>query len=272
MQQTTYGLRLLVAGLLACGLMFVDHKLAWFGIMRTKIALVSHAVYKTVDMPLSFWHGLREALQTNGALKKENSALARQNLILSGQLQRLESLEAENRRLHTLLSSGTQAGSGMLIAQIIHVDPDPFVKQIILDRGSRSGTYIGQTVLDATGVMGSIVAVNDFDSRAILITDPSHAVPVEDIRNGFRAIAGGTGDDELELRHVPNTADVEVGDVMITSGLGGRFSAGLPVGEVVSIKREPSKPFAVIKVKPKALLGHGRQVLLIKNNHVRDNS
>jgi rod shape-determining protein MreC len=262
--EPTYGLRLLLVVCIACGLMFLDHKVAHFSVVRSKVALVSHGLYQVVDAPFALLRGVGEMFVSRRDLRLDNQYLHEQNLILQGRLQRLDALEMENQRLHALYESGGQITQDMMIAQIINVDPDPFTRQIVLNRGKVHGVNLGQTVIDAQGIMGSIIAVNDFDSRVILITDSSHAVPVEDVRNGFRSIAAGTGDGLLELKHVPNTSDIQEGDVMVTSGLGGRFPAGFPVGVVTYVKHEPGNSFAIIKLQPKAQLDRGRQVLLLK--------
>ncbi len=153
----------------------------------------------------------------------------------------------------------------MFIASIVNIDPDPFTHQVILNKGKAEGVFEGQTVIDAHGIMGTIISVNDFESRAMLITDASHAVPVENVRNGVRAIAVGTGGSNLELRHVPKSLDFTEGDTLISSGLGGRFPVGFPLGKIEYVKRDRGKPFATIIVQPSAKLDRGGHILLIRS-------
>jgi len=141
---------------------------------------------------------------------------------------------------------------------------DPFSRRIVLNKGSREGVHEGQSLIDSRGVMGQVVHVGPFTSNALLITDPSHALPVQVNRNGLRAVAIGTGPlNRLRLSHVTNDADIAEGDTLVTSGLGGRFPRGYPVGRVVSIERDKGRPFASIVVEPSAELERNREVLLV---------
>ncbi len=123
---------------------------------------------------------------------------------------------------------------------------------------------MGQPLIDAHGVMGQVIHVSPFSSSALLITDPSHALPVQLNRNGLRSVAVGTGaSNTLELTHLPNNADVVVGDIVVTSGLGGRFPSGYPVGTVISVETDTGQPFAKVAVEPAAQLERNREVLLV---------
>ncbi len=220
---------------------------------------------KIVDLPITAARNFGGFLAMQRHLLADNKRLKQELLLQQGRLQKLLALEQENQHLHELLQSGQQVTQNMLIASIVNIDPDPFTHQVIINKGKFEGVYQGQTIIDSHGIMGSIIAVNDLESRAMLLTDASHAVPVEDVRNGTRAIAVGTGGSALELRHVPKSTDIEVGDVMVTSGLGGRFPVGFPVGKVVDVKRDRSKPFATITLETSAHLDRGGHILLIKD-------
>ena len=112
--------------------------------------------------------------------------------------------------------------------------------------------------------MGQIVHVGPFSSTVLLITDPNHALPVQVNRNGLRAIAVGTGqNDKLLLEHLPNNADIRVGDLIVSSGLGRRFPSGYPVGKIEKISRDPGEPFAKVMIKPSAQLSQSREVLMV---------
>ena len=152
----------------------------------------------------------------------------------------------------------------VLVAELLQADADPFVHRVVLDKGAKNDVYIGQPVLDAGGIMGQIIEVGPVTSVALLITDVSHALPVETQRNGARSIAVGTGSwHELELSHVTPTMDVQVGDELVTSGLGKRFARGYPVGAVESVTAEAGQLFVRVKVRPTAQLDKSREVLLI---------
>lgn len=152
----------------------------------------------------------------------------------------------------------------VLIAELIGLSPDPLTHTVIIDRGRRDGVYRGQAVLDAFGLMGQVVEVHAHSSRVLLITDSSHALPVQVNRNGVRAIAEGTGNlNQLRLRHVSNTTDIRAGDVLVSSGLGGRYPVGYPVALVEEVIRDPGQSFATVLVTPKARLDRSRHVLLV---------
>lgn len=249
--------------------MFLDYRFEQFRSVRGTLSLVVYPIQKVVDAPLSFVRNFGSFFSTQKKLFSENKILHEQQLIIAGRLQKLAALEKENEHLRELLQSGSQVSDDMFIANIVNIDPDPFTHQVILNKGKMHGVFEGQTIIDANGVMGSVIAVNDFESRAMLITDASHAVPVENVRNGLRAIAGGTGGSNLELRHVPKSLDINEGDMLITSGLGGRFPIGFPVGKVLEVKRDRGKPFASIIVQPSAKLDRGGHILLIRNKEGR---
>ena len=144
------------------------------------------------------------------------------------------------------------------------MDLEPFTRQIVINKGSRDKIYMGQPLLDAGGIMGQIIHVNPFSSTAMLITDPNHAIPVQVNRNGLRAIAVGTGaPDNLEIPYLPNSADIKEGDLLTSSGLGGRFPPDYPVAKVNYVFKDPSKPYAVVTATPTANLERSREVLLV---------
>lgn len=244
--------------------MFVDYRYEKFRSIRGSMSLLVFPIQKVVDAPLSVARNFGGFLATQKHLFSENARLKEEQLFLQGKLQTLAALEKENANLRELLQSGSQVTNDMFTASIINIDPDPFTHQVIINKGKNHGVYQGQTMIDANGIMGSIINVNEIESRAMLITDASHAVPVENVRNGQRAIAAGTGGANLELRHVPKSIDIAEGDIMITSGLGGRFPVGFPVGKVIEVKRDRGKPFASIVLQPSAKLDRGGHVLLVK--------
>lgn len=211
---------------------------------------------------ISFWFD--NQFNTHQSLVDENESYRSENLLLKAQLQKYTSLQAENIRLRSLLKSSRKLQDQMLIAETIQVDLDPYKRQIIINKGVLSGIYAGQPILDAHGIMGQIVHPGLPSSSAILITDPSHATPVQNNRNGLRTILYGTGSANLlEVQNLPNNADVKVGDLLITSGLGGRFPEGYPVATITQIKRDPGQPFAQIIAQASAHLEQSREVLLV---------
>lgn len=198
------------------------------------------------------------------SLLTDNRELRERLLKQDARLLRLESLEAENIRIRELLASATSLEDRVLIAEILATSQDPYRHQIVLNKGGRDGVYRGQALVDAEGVMGQVVQVNPGSSVALLITDPDHGIPVEINRTGLQTIALGRGDGHsLSLPYLPGNADVKVGDLLVTSGLGGRFPAGYPVGTVHELKHAGGESFMEAIAWPKAKLSQGRQALLV---------
>jgi len=191
--------------------------------------------------------------------------LRQKDLLLEARLQKLKALELENARLRRLLTSARRfQEERVLVAELLAVDLDPYRQEILINKGSDQGVYVGQPLLDAHGVMGQITHVTPVSATAILISDPGHALPVQLNRNGLRTLVVGTGDPRrLIVRYVPSSGDVQIGDVLNTSGLGGRFPADYPVAEITHIERRPGEAFARIEARPFSQLGRAREVLLV---------
>jgi rod shape-determining protein MreC len=235
--------------------------------VRGGIATVVAPIQMIAHLPYVIGEGVGEIVSTQDTLLDEKQQLHRRVLELSQISQQYLALKHENERLRELLSSRSRLSADVLIAELVSVVPTLDTHQIVIDKGSNSGVYIGQAVLDSEGLFGQVVEVSPITSRVLLITDTRHAVPVEVNRNGVRSIAGGTGRmDELVLEHVPVTADITEGDLLVSSGLGGRFPRGYPVGTVESVLVVSSQSFAQITVRPSAQLDRSRHVLLVFEN------
>jgi len=245
--------------------MTIDHRQHHLDSVRSFLSVVVYPLQWLVDLPETSSEWFRESLSTRRELQEENASLRTQQLMLNTQLQKLESLEAENRRLRALLDSSFQVGNRhMLIAGLLAVDMDPYRHQIEVNKGSLDHLFEGQPLLDSQGVMGQLIHVGPLTATAMLITDPSHAIPVQINRTGLRTIALGTGSiDRLELPHIPTNADVRVGDLLISSGLGGRFPPGYPVAEVIRVEQDPGNTFSEVIARPRAHLDRSREVLLV---------
>ena len=244
--------------------MFVDHRQQHLEAVRSVLSAVTYPLYFIVNLPQSAGRWLSETFATRNRLLSENRDLRKQNLLLQTQQQKLASLEAENVRMRELLDSSIKVGERVLIAELVAVDLDPYRQQVLVNKGSSSGVYQGQPVLDANAVMGQVTHINRFSATVLLITDARHALPVQVNRNGLRTVAMGSGRiNELELPHLPNNADIEVGDLLVTSGLGGIFPPGYPVAEVTAVIREPGQPFSTVRARPRAHLERAREALLV---------
>ncbi|MGD8908600.1 MAG: rod shape-determining protein MreC [Chromatiales bacterium] len=256
--------RLVVAGLLSISLMVLDHRYNTLESLRATLSVLLYPVQYLASLPVSLGKAASETFTSRNELEKERERLHSENLELRGRLQKFEALEAENRRLRGLLDSSFKVGDRVQIAELISVEQDPFRQVVLIDKGSSSGLYKGQPVLDADAVVGQVTHTNPYTANVLLITDATHALPVQVQRNGLRTIALGTGlINRLELPHLPNNADIRVGDLLTTSGLGGRFPPGYPVARVVEVRHEPGRPFAWIIAETSAQLDRLREVLLV---------
>ena len=251
--------------LLSLVLMFADSRFDYLTRVRYYVALVVAPVHVVAGFPLQVGEFVSGLFQTRRELMSDNAALREQLLLQQFELQKLEHLEAENLRLNELLKASSSMDEQVMRAQLAGISPDPFTKRVLINKGAADAVFVGQPVLDAEGLMGQVVEVEALHSWVLLISDPQHATPVVINRNGIRAIASGTRDSLhlLTLNNVPNTADVNVGDHIFTSGLGGRFPPGYPVGVVSSIVVDPGKPFADILVTPTAQIDRSRNLLLV---------
>lgn len=246
--------------------MTLDHRTTYVNTLRSSIAVLVYPFQYLVNFPANVGDWASDSFTSRKTLKEDNAALRTQNLILTTQLQKLNFIESENIRLRSLLESSKRVGERILIAELLSVDMDPYKQQVTINKGSASGDdiYPGQPFVDAKGVMGKLIHITPFSSTALLITDPGHALPVQVNRNGLRAIAKGTGSQaRLVVPHLPNNADIKVGDLLVTSGLGCIFPVGYPVATVTEINIDPSLPFAEVIAKPIAELDRSSEILLV---------
>ncbi|RDH86681.1 MAG: rod shape-determining protein MreC [endosymbiont of Escarpia spicata] len=256
--------RLLGAAILSIVLMVLDHRQNHLETLRSALAVALYPIQYLATLPASLVEEMGDAFSTRGQIQTDRERLSRENLELRGRLLKFEALEAENMRLRGLLDSTFKIGERVLIAELIAVEQNPFSQQVIIDKGDASGTFSGQPVVDAHAVVGQVIHTDPITSTVLLITDARHALPVQVNRNGLRTIALGTGlINELELPHLPNNADIRPGDLLVTSGLGGRFPPGYPVAEVTDVRHEPGQHFATVSARPTAHLDRIREVLLV---------
>ena len=245
-------------------LMTLDHRNTQLNTLRAGLSVVVYPLQLAVEMPGAISSWFRESLATRRQLQEENASLRTQLLMLKAQSQKLQSLEAENIRLSELLESSFDVGEKVLVAKLMVANLDPYKHQVVINKGELDRIYPGQPLLDAEGVMGQVVHVGPYSSTAVLITDTSHAIPVQVNRNGIRTIALGSGTiNRLDLPYLSNNADVVPGDLLITSGLGGRFPPGYPVALVEAVQHDPGRTFARIAANPTARLDRSREVLLV---------
>lgn len=246
-------------------LMTLDHRQHLAQPVRETLSATVYPIRWLVTLPTGMSEFFSETFSSRRELLEENARLRAQHLLDEARLQKLDALEVENIRLRDLLDSSYEVGEAVLIAELMRVDLDPFTHLIQIDKGSTDNLYVGQPVLDASGVMGQVDTVGPFTAMVRLITDPGHAIPVQVNRNGVRSIALGTGDlHRLELSSLPNNTDIRPGDLLVTSGLGGRFPQGYPVARVEQVEIDPGRAFAQVSAAPTAQLDRSREVLLVR--------
>ncbi|MEW8016674.1 MAG: rod shape-determining protein MreC [Candidatus Thiodiazotropha endolucinida] len=256
--------RLVAAVLLSIAIMVLDHRYNHLESLRSGLSVLLFPVQYLASLPLLLSESASDAINSRGELEAERDRLHAENLLLRARQQKFEALEAENMRLRGLLDSSFKVGDRVLIAELVAVEQDPFRQQVLINKGKTSGLFVGQPVVDANAVVGQVTHINPFSASVLLITDAAHALPVQVHRNGLRTIALGTGlINRLELPHLPNNADIKVGDLLTTSGMGGSFPPGYPVAEVIDVRREPGQPFASVIAQTTAHLDRIREVLLV---------
>ena len=245
-------------------LMVLDHRFHQTETLRSTLSVLTYPIQLLAEIPSDISRWTMDALQSRHELQETNHRLLRENLKLHAELQQVAALQAENERLRDLLGSAYKIGNRVLVAELSAMDLDPFRQQVKINKGSRSGVFEGQAVLDAHAVMGQVTHVSPMTATVLLITDVEHALPVQVLRNGLRTIAVGSGRiNRLELPYLPNNADIRNDDLLVTSGLGGKFPPGYPVARIVEVKRQPGKPFATVVAQPLAQLDRTREVLLV---------
>lgn len=257
-------LRLVALIGVSVALMALDYGRQEPDLLRSGLSTLVYPVQIAVHAPLSAVQWLSERLASRRQLLTENVRLHTRQVVMKAQLQKLAALKAENARLRELLSSTRRMGERLSIAEIMRLDLDPYRQQIVINRGRTHGVYVGQPIIDAHGIFGQIIEVGRYTAHALLITDSNHSIPVEINRNGLRTIAQGTGKPNLlALPYLPNNANIEVGDLLVASGLGERFPRGYPVAKVTRIQRNPGERFAQVEAEPAARLDRSREVLLV---------
>lgn len=256
--------RFIVLLVLSLACMFIDHHYSYLAQPRSWLSAVTTPVQWLADAPDQIKSFVSKNLTSRTALVEENERLKATNLLLEQRLQKFSSLSTQNKRLRELLNSSQHMKGKVKIAEVVGVDPDPQIKQIIINKGSGDDAVVGQPILDASGIMGQIISTNYFASRVLLITDSSSRIPVEVNRTGYRAIAAGNyADDTLSLLNIPETADIKIGDLLVSSGLADRFPSGYPVAKITSVIKEPGQGFIKIQATPMAKINRSRLVLML---------
>lgn len=259
-------LKLLAYLAMAIALLVLDHRGGWLVQARRQAEVVAQPFWWLAGLPGRLTRTVSDDAATRSQLIAENKRLRNDLLVANARLTRLGTAAADNAKLRSLLGMVESRGLDVQLAPILNIDLDPTRQRLVLDAGRDDGVRVGQAVIDDGGLMGQIIQTTPDYATVLLLTDPDHALPVMIGRSGVRLMVYGSGrSDHLELVNVPLNADVKEGDVVLTSGLGGRFPAGFPVGTVSVLRQDETQAFLVGEVTPAARLDRGRDVLLLRS-------
>lgn len=251
---------------LAMVLIVLDHRGGWLDRARAQANVLVQPLWMVAGWPGQIVEKVQADAGTLSQLTAENARLRNEALINNARLARLQAVSAENARLRELMGAAEQGGLDVQLAAILDIDLDPSRQRLVVDAGSSDGVSVGQSVIDAGGLMGQVTGTTPMHATVLLLTDASHAIPVTVARNGIRLVAYGVGQrDRLELPNIPMSSDIKVGDTVVSSGLGGRFPAGFVVGTVTALEPDDSRAFLLGELRPAAQLDRGRNVLLLRD-------
>lgn len=257
-------LRLFLAVMVAVAVIITDSRLGTFVKIRTYMDTAVSPFYFLANGPRQMLDNVSQTLATRAQLALENRTLRQELLLKNSEQLLLGQYKQENARLRELLWSPLRQDEQKMVTQVISTSTDPYSYQVVIDKGLNNGVYVGQPIISDKGVVGQVIATSKLTSRVLLICDASHALPIQVLRNDIRVIVAGHGcTEDLQLEHLPGNTDIRVGDVLVTSGLGGRFPEGYPVAVVSSVKVDPQCAYAVIQARPTAGLQRLRYLLLL---------
>lgn len=248
---------------LSAALMILDARFRYLEVLRQGASLAIQPLQAVAHLPVRLLGDGADYLGSMGALQDEAANLRRAQLDVAPRLLRMQQLEAENTHLRALLALKERQPAAGAAVRILYATRDPYVRRVVIDRGATQAVVAGQPLIDHLGVIGQVTRVFPFISEVTLITDKEQAIPVQLVRSGLRSVAFGVGRGMLELRFLPANADVEKGDLLVTSGLDGVYLPGLPVAEVVQIERDATYSFARILCKPVAGVEHFSTAMLL---------
>ncbi len=257
--------RLVALVMLALALLVIDARLSVLGVVRQVVSVVLYPIERVVLIPRDTARALLEYTQSSTALATDNRNLRESAVAQAQQSLRASQLEAENRNLRTLLNLKQHAVVPTVAAEVLYEARDPYTQRIVIDRGTKDGVRAGYPVIDDRGVVGQVTRASLFESQVTLLTDKDQAIPVEVVRNGIRSVAfGGARPGALDLRFMAASADLQQGDLLVTSGLDGVYPAGLPVARIAQIERKADTAFSRVVCEPVAGIRSNRHLLIVK--------
>jgi rod shape-determining protein MreC len=249
---------------LSISLLVVDSRFHTLELLRQGLSMFTHPLQKAAHAPGEVVGNAGNYFSSIVRLQDENAQLRRAQLDSATTVLRTQHLEAENLRLRRLLNVKERQQASGQVTQILYAARDPFSRRITVDKGQQDKIVAGQPVVDDAGIVGQVTRVFPFVSEVTLITDKDQAIPVQIVRNGLRSVVFGLGNGQLELRFMPANADVQNGDLLVTSGLDGIFLPGFPVAKVVHIERDTSYSFARIYCVPVAGVENFGEVMVLE--------
>lgn len=245
-------------------LLFVDARYKYLESTREVIAVVIYPFQRLTSLPGEVIGQISTYFETQSQLQEENAQLRLQHEMDAAQLAQLSTIKADNLQLRTLLELKQRVDYPMQMAEIVYVERDIFKRKLFINKGSQANISAGQVVVDDTGVVGQVTRVYPWLSEVTLVTDKDHAVPIQILRTGLRAVVFGSGDiGEMSLRYMPVSADLVEGDILVTSGIGGTYPPNLPVAKIIKIERDPAYPFSRITCVPLAGVDRHRALLIV---------
>jgi rod shape-determining protein MreC len=260
------GLRIILIFILSLGMMYLDFQGNYTDRLRSYLSVIVLPLQVVANAPKKIINNLKDKLSDRESILTENQLLKKEIIQLYSKVQQTYKLEAENKRLFELLKAKPEDDKSFIFADIISVNQDNDKHQIIINKGSMDGIKLGAAIADSKGIIGHIFRDQVLASEVLLISDPEHGIPIKVARNGLRAIAIGIGSyDEIILNNLPNNSDIKVNDVLITSGLGGRYPEGYPVAIISKIERVKGDSYLSIGAKPIANLKNINEVLVIQD-------
>jgi len=252
---------------LSLAFLVADVRFSYLETLRQVAAVVVYPLQRIAAAPAGIARRIGDFFTTHGSLREENARLKQENFENAALLLQLKALQAENRQLRELLAARERLAIELVAVEVLYAARDPFSRKLVIDRGSQQGVHPGQPVVDDRGLVGQVTRAYPWLAEVTLVSDKGQFVPVQNVRNGLRAVLSGTGGDgALELRFIPLNADFESGDELVTSGIDGVYPPGLPVAKVASIERSADQIFARVTCTPLAGVANYAQLLVVSGN------
>ena len=259
--------RLLICSALSLAFLVADNRFNYLASLRQIAAVVVYPLQRVAAAPASIVRRIGDFFSTHGSLREDNARLARENYENSALLLQLKALQAENDQLRELLDARQRLAIELTAAEVLYAARDPFTRKVVIDRGSQHDVRAGQPVVDNRGLVGQVTRAYPWLAEVTLVTDKGQFVPVQNVRNGLRAVLSGTGSDgTLELRFIPLNADFEIGDELVTSGIDGVYPPGVPVARVTNVERGADQIFAHITGMPLGGVANHAHVLIVSGS------